>query len=1314
MGYKDLINYTYISGVNEPSRNEEDLTITEEDVKGFVQRRKAAAEKQKKAGMFSLAQGILEEQYSPRISLDYGEVLPILPGAYRQDTKAIKDKLIAEQLDIAQQIEDYKAALSDRPAPNLGIMSPRELVNTFKKADFTPLKPQGMGTGPIASPPDKPTDIANLPKFSLTGPAEFGPTAGGILRALGPAQFTNPLTKPKDALGSGFGFILKGMKGLTGEEYLTKSIVANIQKNSDTTGKNILRDALEEKGVRIKDRTIKQKDTAQEELNKTLGVSEEVKEIEVTLPEFDTNLPDNTKVIKEALKKNTEPNFPILRVKDLMMSEELRGLEIKQTQKSPFSADNVSTYFSKYPETGGWQSAGYTRGLPAFRVAFSEEGVGLKAKGVTPPYGLSKTYKHPQVVGGEGTAPLYGHVRSLELKELEPGTIHPFTGQNLAATFGKSSTFPLAKLPGNYSLIQDLEEAGMLDPSKKVKLEKIIRNGVDMYNYDESVAKFNNYNINPNSPTDDLVGDFLVQFPRNVENPDSILPSLKGFLTFKRRMQKINAMLQLVPIPNISLQGKVKTGNFSSLLRGGITNNRMTIDDVLRLIKAEDKEVKELFPEIVEAKDSRRIMLIEDAIRNFVDVALQNSFNAVDTINIKKNMFLPGVIKDESKAPNISVNSGVGEFLQGQFRGRAGEAITLNDLIKYVQTLARIDAQTLILTRKGLTNTYNLQDIPGVTMRPKLRINEKGNIEAVRETLTEAQIKDMGEIESAREAHKSAQKGEVIDIEAESIGLLTSLASILPDKKISRLASLGEQTSVQSPADVKAKLKPITVMDQIRDLIEWEKLGGPKLYQLYKASNVNYPSSQLAINFPAKLREQLKSLELNWGKGKRVKRLGEEQFDTFKTSQFRDPETMLENMRMQQRGDAILTPEQQMERFERAYNLDDEREMLSAFAYANTTADKAFANLQNYPDKLVEISTLHNVKQALKDGFDKLQFNTFATMAELAGWSNGVFSASEVYGRAAMKEYLTSPFKDKISASDNFLFKVVTKDFPELAKEKGKNLSVSLFDSISEVNKNVQERNAFMNFWNTYNNKFNLDELVENFIKDDITNRNGQATQYIVDNFGSKHSVKDYGTGNLSYSKYNKFSDTQELLDLFSKEKSKEIYKQFRSSPHTFLTKKDKDINYLNALADAATRVNVINRFKPKLGFSPFANYKERKNNPFYLKYGMPSDKKLEELIAKMPTVNADGSIKEKNLGFSLQYGKYKIKALEGLGLKPKIIRPDEDNPFTFIEVNLGNTKAEKAELLKKLEQQEIALYSQYMPVPNFNEVRDDEEMGAT
>ena len=109
----------------------------------------------------------------------------------------------------------------------------------------------------------------------------------------------------------------------------------------------------------------------------------------------------------------------------------------------------------------------------------------------------------------------------------------------------------------------------------------------------------------------------------------------------------------------------------------------------------------------------------------------------------------------------------------------------------------------------------------------------------------------------------------------------------------------------------------------------------------------------------------------------------------------------------------------------------------------------------------------------------------------------------------------------------------------------------------------------------------------------------------------------------------------------------------------------------------------------------------------------MPSDRELDELVSKMPYTNSDGEVKQKNLGFSVQYGKYKIKALESLGLEPKVIRPDEDNPFTFLEVNLGETAAEKEALLERLNKTEIDLYSQYMPIPNFEE-RSEEEMGAT
>mgnify|MGYP003329231662 CR=1 FL=1 len=109
--------------------------------------------------------------------------------------------------------------------------------------------------------------------------------------------------------------------------------------------------------------------------------SAEVDEL-VKLPEFDTNLPDNTKVIKEALAKGNPNDLPILRVKDLNIPEELSNLEIVETKKSPFYSSNVKAYFNSFPEGNAFGSSERAMQLP-FKITFSEEGVGLKAKGVT-------------------------------------------------------------------------------------------------------------------------------------------------------------------------------------------------------------------------------------------------------------------------------------------------------------------------------------------------------------------------------------------------------------------------------------------------------------------------------------------------------------------------------------------------------------------------------------------------------------------------------------------------------------------------------------------------------------------------------------------------------------------------------------------------------------------------------------------------------------------------------------------------------------------------------------------------------------------
>ena len=1231
-------------------RTAEDLKITEKDVKGFVKRRKAAAKKQKDAGALSLTKTILEEQRSPRISLDYQEVLPILPGLYRQSKTAIKDKLIDEQLNIAQQIENYKAALSDTPPTDLGLMSPKNLINTLNRTEPGPIVPKGMTSGFIARPPDKATDPKDLPFFSLTGPSEYGPSAGGFLRFLGPAQFTNPLTKPRDALGSGFGFGLKGMKGLTGEEYLTKSILANIQKNSDVSGKEILRQALSQKGVTVKDRFGKAPTTKKTELDAVFDdddatpvtPSVEVDEL-VKLPEFDTNLPDNTKVIKEALAKGNPNDLPILRVKDLNIPEELSNLEITETKKSPFYSSNVKAYFSQFPEGNAFNSSEKAMELP-FKITFSEEGVGLKAKGVTSPYSYQKKYLHPSVVGDEGGAPLYGHVRSLQLKELAPNTVHPFTANNIYK--GENAILDRLLSARVYTKPSVLAEYNMLDPSKRVPVQL-------PDTFDES-GTLNKYGIEDE--------DFILEYPRNVEGSFQKKKFIELLVNFKMKMQEMNAILQNIAVPNLKLQRDLMNSqNFNILTRGAIEANRMNIDEVLQYIKSNAKQPN---GDVTDTIRDTYNSIIEYAKR-----AIHNSFTTGKGYGMDERIFLPGVFKTD-KDISLRINFG------GATRYGMGEPITVDTLENLFNTFAKIKAQDSIFKSKDAR-------LSTTRVRPKISVGDPSGKFQVADDLT-------GKINLVDEAN----------LILETTGTANNLSK----------------------------------------LRAWERLGGPELYDLYKKSVPSdiEGSTSAARMFPVVLRDRLQEIEKNWGEGSLIKRLGEEQFDTFKRSKskgFVSPESMLQNMRMTTTREGTLSAEEQMEQFERY--MDAEEGIITGDIYIDNVADMAFANLQRRPDKLVELSTLHNVKQALKDGFDKLQFNTFTTMAKLAGWANKL---TDTYNYKLVNDYTKSPLqKETVSASDKHFFNILAdadpreipssfpatpiltpfQEFTQLFLTRN-NIDLEDIlpgDKVDIAIRNpkfftVKDLNKLYKFWEEYNEKFDLDRLVHKFLVDDIKNNNSNIVNNILNNMDD-FAMKGMGgfKGTIGPDR-DGITKSSELVELFSDKISKEIVKSYKENTKGFFTRTKKVVDDNEIKEKILSRLNIIQHFRPPLGKSIFSFHKKRANNPFYLKYGKPTDEKLAEVIAKIPKSETENT--PKNLGFSLQYGKYKMKALESLGLNPKVITPSEENGLTFIEIEFPKNSAGKEELLQKLERAEIDLYSKYMPIPNFNEVSEEEINDST
>lgn len=1233
LSYRDVFG---LEGGYTP-RTEEDLNITEKDVKGFVKRRKAAAEKRKKAGMLSLTKEIVEEQYSPRISLDYQEVLPILPGLYRQSKTAIKDKLIDEKLNIAQQKENYKSTLSNTPPTDLGLMSPKNLINTLNRTEPGPIVPEGMTSGFIARPPDEATDPKDLPFFSLTGPSEYAPSAGGILRFLGPAQFTNPLTKPKNALGSGFGFGLKGMKGLTGEEYLTKSILANIQKNSDVSGKEILRQALSQKGVTVKDRfgkapTVKktEMDSVFDDDGTPVTISNETDEL-VKLPEFDTNLPDNTKVIKEAIAKGNPKDLPILRVRDLNIPEELSNLDVLETKKSPFYSTNVKAYFNSFPEGNAFGSSEKAMQLP-FKITFSEEGVGLKAKGVTSPYSYQKKYLHPSVVGEEGGAPLYGHVRSLQLKELAPEDVHPYTAADIYTRAINAIPDELLSVK-TYTKPSFLDEYNMLDPSKKVPLQKQTVDGVSEITAIDETGNLNNYGIEDS--------DFILEYPQNVDGDYNKRKFIETLLNFKMKMQEMNAILQNIAVPNLKLQRDLMNSqNYSILTRGAIEANRMNIDEVLQYIKSNAKQPN---GDVTDTIRDTYNSIVEYAKR-----AIHNSFTTSKGYGMDERMFLPGVFKSK-KDISLRINFGDAN------RYGMGEPITVDTLENLFNTFAKIKAQE---------SAFMARDPSDLT----------------------------GKISQANA--------------------------------------------------IKSILENTGTADNLRKLRKWEELGGPELYNLYRKSVPSETGETSASRmFPSVLRNRMQEIERNWGKGNLIKRLGEEQFDTFKrsaTKGFTSPESMLQHMRMTTTREGTLSAEEQMEQFERY--MDAEQGITTSNVYIDNIADMAFANLQRRPDKLVELSTLHNVKQALKDGFDKLQFNTFTTMAKLAGWSSKL---TEDYNYRLVNDYIKSPLqKDTVSALDKHFFNILTDAEPrESASRNVLKIGPQLLTPFQEFTQlflvrnnidledilpgdkvdiairnpkfvTVKDLNNLYKFWEEYNDKFDLDRLVHKFLVDDIKNNNSNIVNNILDNMDN-FAMKGMGgfKGTIGPDR-DGITKSSELVELFSDKISKEIVKSYKENTKGFFTRTKKVVDDNEIKEKILSRLNIIQHFRPPLGRSIFSFHKKRANNPFYLKYGKPTDKKLAEVIAKIPKSQTENT--PKNLGFSLQYGKYKMKALESLGLNPKVITPSEENGLTFIEVDFTKTNLSREELLQKLERAEIDLYSQYMPMPNFNEVSEEEINDST
>ena len=129
----------------------------------------------------------------------------------------------------------------------------------------------------------------------------------------------------------------------------------------------------------------------------------------------------------------------------------------------------------------------------------------------------------------------------------------------------------------------------------------------------------------------------------------------------------------------------------------------------------------------------------------------------------------------------------------------------------------------------------------------------------------------------------------------------------------------------------------------------------------------------------------------------------------------------------------------------------------------------------------------------------------------------------------------------------------------------------------------------------------------------------------------------------------------------------------------------------------------------------------ENANPLFSEPFGLVSDEILTNAVKNTKSGDKTKLIR---MAFANQYDKYKLSALDKLGLNYKIVneftdaevvsslKSDERN-LSFYEVELPRDTNERLKLLDKIKNYEVKLFSQYMPIPSFEE-RNEEEMGGT
>ena len=1361
----------YARGVRKDNRTADELKLTEKDVKGFVKRQKKLQEENKKlnSGLLNLTmtKAIIDDIYSPVISTDYKEPLPIFPGIYRQSTTAIKDKLIAEKLDIAQQQERYDKSLSKNPARNLGMMSPRVVIdNADIMGDFKPIEISGL-SGPVVPVPDKPTDINKLPSFSFTGASEMGPSSGGLLRWMGLVGMTSPLLAPKNALGSGFS--LKSLMGKA-DEYVTQELLTSIKKNSSSDSRKVLDAVIEESSINI------------------------------------DNLPVNQSQVDASLANKTITGTNLIKVKDLKVSKSLQDMAITETSGAKDS-ENVYYNLDRVNVGDGYEGSitGTARdklpynkdGTTSFTVTDSIEGIGLEAKGVTSPYS-KKHYLHSDVLTDRpeelnNMGALYGHKRQFIKKEIPAG--HPtleqgpaivkelFADMKLPSPFRPGYSYeertaeilanntsvirdgnPLVIHTSNiYNNITEAKNTGMLSPGGPVTLQRYTINDIEDKSrsvYDTS-GQLNNYN------SDNIITEFPMELfssekftpeqllnkagpgwrkwdKNNVTTADKDLAiefmnkrtqynKYTAMLDFKIEMQKIDALLKLVEVPNI-----LKTIQSEGPLKGKINildkSNRMTIDDVVEHFDNTPvvRDVNKPGGMLMDGKHAQ----LSEYIRIYANTAIENSFS-YDATTIREalgdasyfslskvdettgdwnNNFIEPF--DSSTVPHTTYNGlhSLADELDPNYKNKYGAPITVAALKKYVTTIARINKQKEIVAF-----------VPSGPAGPGTMSTYFRNLEDIRN----------------------------ID---EGVGTFFDQLSITPG-----------------------------VFEALQ---KWEDGGGQRHAQ-WKSNSVRFKSDK-ELN-------ELKEIELGFGPGRRILTISEEQYDTFKNTAFSSVEDMELGMQLRREGEVPGAGEREELDPELSdaigYNLEEGEDFFISpllrpiGTNIQSASEKAFTYLRRHPATLVEMTTVHNIKQALQNSnLDAIRFNTFATSVKAQDWAQGL-RGSEYYNMmnrhvndapVEVKSLVNLLFNPEGPMHTQFYKFDTGREFKLVRDDKKKDIDDEIADLID--NEFIEEQTYDKSSSNlitllqestgspSYNEMFNQGSsgMSQPQVYGAIVNRETSnlpdfaptpSIQYGVYKYTKvlRRRLMDIMENELKAFEFGA-SDTTPFLTALKgysntpvstrEDYTRIMYENGLSADaHKFITsfedritKIGKPIN-INIMKKAETvealeMMNNAMMFMRKFyvrnieagmtteALTDYGYSVQNKTSPLFLgHFGPLKDENLTETIKTRKTSDKPDA-KMYNMAFANQYDKYKLEAFKKLGLNYKIVNDFKDRPantadnVSFYEVELPKNPKEREALLNKIKKHEVQLFSQIMPVPKFNQVNEEEDntraMGAT